>query len=390
MCNLQPSTRVPFSEYIETVREVVDAADYFFLKRDGIFDAMPACWKHLLEPQRREVAALIKAFYDESLADPSKDPWSVDNIKKYLNLGYVKLDDTQKFRAAYLASLGDESIFVTPVVEDKAATTSTSSKLLDDHDAFALRPKKLVTHYQGNRSDSKAQGKLFVHMTNFVCTEHVTANKKREVSLQLEPSPSLNVEMSHLQKSLLNPNSQDVMLSELIDQAQGQRAKKKEAKRRQDVINGNIGSYSAILNTEENLEMVKDYNNLAASLGMLSAEKDAKSEESAKKKKEEAAEKAAKKAGKEAEEITKRHDLLPGFLQELEQNDISGIIGLADSRMRLYIRYFFQEKVVNLSKTKKDKLQEMLQPLLVQHYAANAAAEEDELALATDEAGHLV
>ena len=136
--------------------------------------------------------------------------------------------------------------------------------------------------------------------------------------------------------------------------------------------------------------MVKDYNNLAASLGMLSAEKDAKSEESAKKKKEEAAEKAAKKAGKEAEEITKRHDLLPGFLQELEQNDISGIIGLADSRMRLYIRYFFQEKVVNLSKTKKDKLQEMLRPLLVQHYAANAAAEEDELALATDEAGHLV
>ena len=53
-------------------------------------------------------------------------------------------------------------------------------------------------------------------------------------------------------------------------------------------------------------------------------------------------------------------------------------------------RYFFQEKVVNLSKTKKDKLQEMLRPLLVQHYAANAAAEEDELALATDEAGHLV
>ena len=41
--NLCPSTRVPFKEYIEIVKDVVDAGDYFYYKCDGEFDTMPAC-----------------------------------------------------------------------------------------------------------------------------------------------------------------------------------------------------------------------------------------------------------------------------------------------------------------------------------------------------------
>ena len=124
--------------------------------------------------------------------------------------------------------------------------------------------------------------------------------------------------MTGNQKKLLNPNPNDVVMSELIDQAQGKRAKKKEAKRRQDVVIGNIGSYSAILNSEDNLKKLKDYNDLVESIGMLNAEKDASKEASNKKKEEEAVEKAKKKAGREAEEIAKQEELLPGFKQELE------------------------------------------------------------------------
>ena len=163
-------------------------------------------------------------------------------------------------------------------------------------------------------------------------------------------------------------------MGELIDQAQGSRAKKKEVKRRQNITNGNNGSYSAILNGKKELEMVQYYNNLAVSIGMLNAEKDTKAKETAKKKVEEVAEKAKKKTDKAVEENTKRSELMQGFQQELKQKDISDILALADARLRLYIQYFFQMKVVNLSKTKKDELQRILTPLLDEYYATEMTA----------------
>ena len=68
----RPSTRVPFDEYIERVKNVVDDGDFFYLKRYWKFDAMSACWKYLDEQQRRDVAALIGPFYDDSKADCPK------------------------------------------------------------------------------------------------------------------------------------------------------------------------------------------------------------------------------------------------------------------------------------------------------------------------------
>ena len=67
--NLRSSTRVLFDEYIERVKDVVDAGDFFYLKRYENFDAMPACWNYLDDQQRRDVAATIGSFYDDSKAD---------------------------------------------------------------------------------------------------------------------------------------------------------------------------------------------------------------------------------------------------------------------------------------------------------------------------------
>ena len=72
LVNLCPSTKFPFDEYIERLKYVVDAGDFFYFKHYRRFDAMPACWKHLDEQQRRNVAAFIGSFYYESKADCSK------------------------------------------------------------------------------------------------------------------------------------------------------------------------------------------------------------------------------------------------------------------------------------------------------------------------------
>ena len=46
----------------------------------------------MCQTKRREVVALIGSFYDDFCANTDKYPWEIDNTKKYLDLGYVKID----------------------------------------------------------------------------------------------------------------------------------------------------------------------------------------------------------------------------------------------------------------------------------------------------------
>ena len=146
--SLRLSTRVPFDEYIEKVNYVVDSGDFFYLKLYGNFDAIPAYWKHLDKHQRRDVATLIGLFYEESKADCLKEPWALPNIKKFLNIGYVKLDYLATFHATYLEIQGNYSVFVEPPIIDSSSDDTTKveddSVLLDENDGFVLKPKKLI------------------------------------------------------------------------------------------------------------------------------------------------------------------------------------------------------------------------------------------------------
>ena len=68
-------------------------------------------------------------------------------MKKFLNIGYVKLYDLVKLRAAYLATRGNDYVFVeTPFIDSPADDTpkvEDDAGLLYEHDGFALKLKKL-------------------------------------------------------------------------------------------------------------------------------------------------------------------------------------------------------------------------------------------------------
>ena len=98
---------------------------------------------------------------------------------------------------------------------------------------------------------------------------------------------------------LLNPTPRDVQLGAIIDQCVGQKAKKRIARRRIDIVTGNVNSYARILNGPTQLEKLKTYNQLAASMAEIQKEKDEKNEASRAEKKIAAVEKAAKKLQKE-------------------------------------------------------------------------------------------
>ena len=116
--------------------------------------------------------------------------------------------------------------------------------------------------------------------------------------------------------------------------------------------------------------MIQDYNNLVTSLGLLNTKEDAKVGVLAKKKEEEASDKAKNKAKNPADEIKKREELLLGIHQELQQKgNTTGVLNISVVHLHDFNHYFFQQKVVNLSKVKKDDCMEILSPLLEQHYA---------------------
>ena len=133
-------------------------------------------------------------------------------------------------------------------------------------------------------------------------------------------------------------------------------------------MTGNINSCSKVLKNNKCLKLIQDYNDMTVGLEMLNVEKDVNAKESQAKKVEEAAKKENKNAAKNVEEHNIHSELLPGFQLELKKNTINEILSLPDIRMRQYIRYFFQKKVVNLSKIKKAELKAIISPLLQQYY----------------------
>ena len=57
--------------------------------------------------QRQEICALVDTF---------SGGWTKDNLKKMLQLDYVKANDIKKLHGCHLTAKGDPSVFINPVI----------------------------------------------------------------------------------------------------------------------------------------------------------------------------------------------------------------------------------------------------------------------------------
>lgn len=97
----------------------------------------------------------------------------------------------------------------------------------------------------------------------------------------------------------------------IIDQCVGKKASKVIAKRRVDMVSGNINSYARILNGPQQLDKICTYNDLAASMTTYKNEKAQRDEIARDQKKKSDEEKVARKAEKERQEAEENARLLP-------------------------------------------------------------------------------
>lgn len=147
--------------------------------------------------------------------------------------------------------------------------------------------------------------------------------------------------MSGDQRKLLNPTYRDVLIGEILDQSSGVKATKKLAKRRIEFVHGNVNSYARVLNGQAQMDAIKTYNDLAASLATYNAEKHQRDEEKKKEKKKKDEEKEAKKRLQKEKEAQEHEIILPGCREDVEIRGKLWVLGCSVKRKKEILKHYF-------------------------------------------------
>jgi hypothetical protein len=203
---------------------------------------------------------------------------------------------------------------------EECAEESQESALSTSHwflEAAKLHPSTLVNALKENPQDCDTQEKLFRHTSNRACRQHY--GPRGDPVGDLEPSQWIDIEITDEQRRLLKPTQKDLLLSSVEEDAYGDGANKKRARRRQDMNDGNAKSYSRILNSDKRMESYKEWNELQAGLSMVRRDKDNKREMKATEKRRATEQNELKKAEQEAAEKAQKEALIPKLKEDIKK-----------------------------------------------------------------------
>jgi len=229
-------------------------------------DAMPACWLNLSVEERHNVLAIIKGMYENAAPDQPVS-WKKHDVVRLSK--YVSLEDVHKLRACYLTAQKDPSVIVgTDPIREIEEVVEQDQTIKNIDDFFNWRPESLMQEYRRDRTNVDCQKKFFTHMTNHAA--QMTWNSTSSVG----PSSYLDVEITDDQKELLCPSYKNVLMGYILYDVKGKGAKRKLAKRRLDVISGNVASYAKCLNDPKRLKQIQEVNQITATVAEVTADMD--------------------------------------------------------------------------------------------------------------------
>ena len=199
----------------------------------------------------------------------------------------------------------------------------------------------------------KVAGNLYRHMCNFTAAAWGYAHDGN-----LLPSPYLDVNVSRDQVKMLNPSPRDVQIGALIDESSGEKAMKKIAKRRIEFMNGNVNSYARVLNGQAQMESIKNYSELAASIAVYSREMTERENQKQGEKKKSDQEKAEKKRQQELKDKHDRDRLLPGCREDVEVRGLVFVLNCNVLRKKDILKHYFDysKPMSAIKKTEVDLL----------------------------------
>jgi hypothetical protein len=172
------------------------------------------------------------------------------------------------------------------------------------------------------------------------------------------PSAYLDVNATADQIELFKPTHKNVVMGFILKDTMGPGAVKLIAKRRIDVLDGNVGSYSRLLNSSSRLKQIKEVNDLAAAVAEITRDKD----DDRKRKKEATAEQALRKANKKQEaectdEEIRRLEVM-GYLIPLMETFETGekpvcLEALSGKVLKEILKYYYNVKLKGIASIRR-------------------------------------
>ena len=276
--NLHPDHRVSFDVWVERISDKL-AGEGACEKSFSLCDALPSVWKKMTTETRHKVVSIV-----DNCSQSGSDVWS-NKPMMLQSCQCVSLDEMAKLRVCHMASKKDPSAFVGGFRSEEGNANESptdhhvvSRKSPTDHFKWAQwnSPSAHDPHMK-NKNDKKAQTECFTHMTNFVSRNH-------DATKNLLPSDGLDVEISPEQRKNLNPSVKECMMGCITDEVMGMGAKLKLIKRRVEMIEGNVASYSRILNDHDQVESLKNFKKVNAVVASIEEERATKREAAQKEK----------------------------------------------------------------------------------------------------------
>ena len=250
-------------------------------------------------------------------------------------------------------------------MEGECSTSVAAVQSKIDH-VCTWKPLDLFTNYTESRHNEANQKAFFHHITNYVARAESLSDKN------LVPSAYLDVDVKADQIMLLKPSHKNVVMGCILQDTIGPGAAKLIAKRRIDALDGNIGSYSRLLNSSERLKQIKEVNTLAAAIAEITRDKD----DARKRKKNATEELALKKANKkqaaECTEETRRLEVmrsLTPLMEEFETGEkpVLSLEALSGKVLREILKFYFNAKLKGIASMKKSDMVDEVAKRLVMH-----------------------
>jgi hypothetical protein len=352
--NLHPDFRVSFHEWLQKIQEKIETGERFFKERaNSLFDALPAVWRNMTTVQRQECIQIIDTMKAD--AGVSESIWNCkNNVRKLLK--HVPMDDIPKIRACYMVAKESPGVIVgldSTVNDDALRERGTQVDCFKEFRAAALKLKELMDGYKVNKKCPHRQKQLFDHFTNFAARSHWKNGDE-----ELQPSTWLNLDITDDQRRLLAPKPKDVVRGAILNDTMGEGAKKKLAKRRINFWDGNISSYSRVLNSEEQLSNMKEVNELTAVLGEIRAENEQERESRAKLRAVDAEQREKRKAAAAEAAEHRKANLMPQLIAVAEAAcaNEAVLVTASAGQLRDLLRFLFEPPTVGVSSMKKDAL----------------------------------
>jgi hypothetical protein len=148
---------------------------------------------------------------------------------------------------------------------------------------------------------------------------------------------------------------QDMLLATIEEEAYGEHAKKKRARHRQDLVDGNMKSYSRWLNNPERMDDYQEYLGLSAVLSEIQHEEDEKRNARAANKKSKEDEKRKKREEREADEEQRKQERLPGIQEDMKGGK-EHLQALLVKRLKVVLVYGLERPRSDVNKLKKPEL----------------------------------